>query len=93
MSEESKPTESKTVEFNEEEVKQLLETTVTVKIALIRQVANLIDVCQKRGAFQSSELEGVGALFRVLTEAINEAGKKVKEAPATTPLETVKEEE
>lgn len=78
MSEETKTAQ---IELTEEQVKQVLETTVSVKISLIRQMANLIDVCQKRGAFQSSELEGVGGLFTTLNGAINEAGKRVAAEP------------
>jgi hypothetical protein len=87
MSEEIK-TETVEQTFTEEQVKKILDTSVNVKISLIRQMSNLIDVCNKRGAFQSSELEGVGSLYKILTGAISEASNLVKDEKLPVITET-----
>ena len=93
MSEETKSTEPTTVELSKEQVQQVLDTQVSVKISLLRQMSMVIDVCNKRAAFKTEELEGVGALFKALNGAVEEVTKQVVAAKSDegAALETVSE--
>lgn len=90
--EESAPVQQQTkVEFTEEETKQILDTTVSVKIAVINQLATVLDVCVKRNVFKTDELENISALYKLLINAVTQAAKLVKEGPKET-LPSIEEE-
>jgi len=62
---------------------------VEINLNLVKAIANLIDQCAKRGAFDGSELEVVGAIRRELLTAAQpalEEEAKAKEATNGAPL-------
>ena len=63
----------------------------------IIQIRNIIDVCSRRGAFQASELETVGAIYNRIKSFTDEIEARAKEQPDTQAtkekkLETVPED-
>ncbi len=62
---------------------------VEINLNLVKAIANLIDVCAKRGAFEGSELEVIGQIRRELLTAAQpalEEEAKAKEATDGAPL-------
>lgn len=56
-----------------------LETQVVTKVALIAQMARIIEGCAQRGAFKAEEMEYVGNIYNILSKTVKEAVDKVKE--------------
>jgi hypothetical protein len=79
--------------LTQEQVKKVLETSVSVKVSFLSQLEKIINVCSKRGAFEASELKGVGLVYDTLTGAIEEVKKQVAEVPKEdAPMEKIEEE-
>ena len=58
----------------------------------IVQIKNIIDVCSRRGAFQASELESVGALYNRIKQFTDEVEAKAREEQEKKTLESVPED-
>ena len=90
MSEETKTATTATPEvvqpqditLTKDQVTKVFETQLPVKVSLLHQLSQIIDVCNKRGVFKSEELEGIGSLYKVLTGAVEDVSKQVLKAEA-----------
>jgi uncharacterized protein YqeY len=87
---------TKDITLTKEQVEKVFDTQVSVKVSLLHQLSQIIDVCNKRAAFKSEELEGVGKLYKALNGAVEDVSKQVlkaeaDEAESPTPLESVAE--
>jgi len=79
----------------EEEKKRAFEMKAELKIYQLYQLAEVLDLSFKRGAFHGREASHVGALFDQLTKGVDQAFKYAKEsleAEASKKLEPIAEE-
>ena len=75
---------------NETEVNQEEVPSVSVPLAILADIVNIIDMCSKRGAFEGSEMAGVGNLRNTCAgpvEQFNQAQTEAKQAAAEAPKE------
>jgi hypothetical protein len=94
MSEETKTVDTPvSVELTQEQVKKVLDTQVQIKVVLLKQISNIIEHAQRKGAFEMTEVEGVQSVWKTITEGIAEVTKQVgEESTDDTKLDPVSEE-
>ena len=78
---------SDTLSQNEKE--EVLNKNVVIKLKVIAQMVNLIDVASSRGAFKGNEMTFVGSLYDSLNKGLEQNFKKYIDEK----LKTIKEEE
>lgn len=62
----SEETKTSTPELSQEQIKQVLDTQVQIKVVLLKQISNIIEHAQKKGAFEMAEVEGVHTVWKTL---------------------------
>jgi hypothetical protein len=72
------------VELTQEQVKKVLDTQVQVKVVLLKQITNIIEHAQRKGAFEMKEVEGVQSVWKTITDGIDEVTKQVSSGSSTT---------
>jgi hypothetical protein len=63
------------MEYTKEEQSEAFKKTASVKIHILVQIMNIIDIASKRGAFNANELSTIGILYDNISSGVDNAMK------------------
>lgn len=79
--------------LTDEQKQAVLDTQLTIKVALVAHICRVIEAATSRGAFKADELTYVGNIYDGLNKAIQDVGKavlgKTEETIEEVPKDTV----